>query len=239
MAQWTKYDYTETSLRETVPRCRSYADVLRALDIPISGSYTRTISKRIKKYEIDVSHFWKPGERRRVNKPRRTTPEQRLVCLSVDSPRVKGATLRRDLLAIGRPYQCVGEDCPTVGPIWVGKLMTLQVDHKDGKSWNNEPSNLQFLCPNCHSQTENFAGRGNTKPLPPPSFCKCGRTKTAKSEVCRSCHQHKPSVRKIEWPSPRDMNDLLEANQHNYRAMGRILGVSDNAVRKHIKSMLS
>ena len=32
----------------------------------------------------------------------------------------------------------------------------LQVHHIDGNSLNNIESNLQLLCPNCHSLTENF-----------------------------------------------------------------------------------
>jgi 5-methylcytosine-specific restriction endonuclease McrA len=30
------------------------------------------------------------------------------------------------------------------------------VNHIDGDSKNNVYSNLEFLCPNCHSQTPNF-----------------------------------------------------------------------------------
>lgn len=40
------------------------------------------------------------------------------------------------------------------------KPITLQVDHIDGDRTNNEFDNLQFLCPNCHSQTETW-GIGN------------------------------------------------------------------------------
>ena len=49
-----------------------------------------------------------------------------------------------------------------------GKLNTftnkvpLQIHHIDGNSENNTESNLQVLCPNCHSLTENFGSR-NTK----------------------------------------------------------------------------
>lgn len=40
----------------------------------------------------------------------------------------------------------------------------LQVHHIDGKANNNEENNLELLCPNCHSLTENFGGlnRGNS-----------------------------------------------------------------------------
>lgn len=42
---------------------------------------------------------------------------------------------------------------------WRGKPLTLELDHIDGNSSNNELENLRLLCPNCHSQTETFRGK--------------------------------------------------------------------------------
>jgi|19_taG_2_1085344.scaffolds.fasta_scaffold11679_2 hypothetical protein len=43
----------------------------------------------------------------------------------------------------------------------------LHVDHKDGDSKNNLESNIQLLCPNCHSLTPNFGilNKGNGRYL--------------------------------------------------------------------------
>ena len=41
----------------------------------------------------------------------------------------------------------------------------LQLHHIDGNPKNNDESNLQILCPNCHSLTENFMGLNNIKNL--------------------------------------------------------------------------
>jgi hypothetical protein len=48
-------------------------------------------------------------------------------------------------------------------PVWFGQELVLQLDHIDGDSDNNFPSNVRLLCPNCHTQTETFgnAGKGN------------------------------------------------------------------------------
>lgn len=35
----------------------------------------------------------------------------------------------------------------------------LQVNHKDGDAQNSMPGNLELICPNCHSLTENFGNR--------------------------------------------------------------------------------
>lgn len=42
---------------------------------------------------------------------------------------------------------------------WQDEPITLQLDHIDGVHRNNRLSNLRLLCPNCHSQTETYAGR--------------------------------------------------------------------------------
>ena len=42
---------------------------------------------------------------------------------------------------------------------WNGKEITLQVDHIDGDSDNNDLDNLRLLCPNCHTQTSTWCGR--------------------------------------------------------------------------------
>lgn len=69
-------------------------------------------------------------------------------------------------------FEKYGEKCQLCG--W-GKVneytgnVPLQVHHIDGDSNNNTPENLQLLCPNCHSLTENFGGR-NKKATPGRSF---------------------------------------------------------------------
>jgi 5-methylcytosine-specific restriction endonuclease McrA len=42
--------------------------------------------------------------------------------------------------------------CKNVGSIWNDKPLSLQVDHIDGDSDNNNYDNLRLVCPNCHSQ---------------------------------------------------------------------------------------
>lgn len=44
-----------------------------------------------------------------------------------------------------------------------GLPITLQVNHIDGNCTNNLPSNLELICPNCHSQTNTFGGKNKGK----------------------------------------------------------------------------
>lgn len=42
---------------------------------------------------------------------------------------------------------------------WLGKKISLHLDHIDGNNNNHDLDNLRFLCPNCHSQTSTYTGR--------------------------------------------------------------------------------
>lgn len=39
---------------------------------------------------------------------------------------------------------------------WMGRDLTLQIDHIDGNNKNNLVGNLRYLCANCHTQTETW-----------------------------------------------------------------------------------
>lgn len=45
---------------------------------------------------------------------------------------------------------------------WNNLPLTLHIDHIDGDTYNNDPSNLRIVCPNCHTQTPTYCV-GNRK----------------------------------------------------------------------------
>ena len=65
----------------------------------------------------------------------------------------------RQILTEVRGYKC---ECCGIQE-WNNSPIVLQVDHINGDPYNNNPENLRLICPNCHSQTDTFAGanRGN------------------------------------------------------------------------------
>lgn len=153
----THRKYTAELLGEAVQKSTSVAGVLRYLGLNQAGGTHTHISRRIKAFGIDTSHFVLV---RNGAYKRRLAPDEILVRRPLGSPRAKPHLLKRALREIGREYACAG--CRNHGD-WQSQPLTLEVDHIDGDYHNNEARNLRFLCPNCHSQTGNFSGRSRGK----------------------------------------------------------------------------
>lgn len=54
------------------------------------------------------------------------------------------------------PYKCA--ECGNNG-IWNDKPLALDLDHINGINNDDRIENLRFLCPNCHRQTDSYAGK--------------------------------------------------------------------------------
>lgn len=122
----------------------------------MSGSSYKTLWSAIETFELDTSHFkGKASFSGQVSNPNKRHWRDVLVLKRKEA--VQG--LRRALLESGREYLC--EKC-NQGPEWNGEELVLQVDHINGNTKDNRPDNVRFLCPNCHSQTPNWACK-NTK----------------------------------------------------------------------------
>ena len=42
---------------------------------------------------------------------------------------------------------------------WMGKPIPLELHHINGNKFDNRIENLQILCPNCHSFTDNYRAK--------------------------------------------------------------------------------
>ncbi|MFG2609720.1 HNH endonuclease signature motif containing protein [Streptomyces anulatus] len=149
-ARWTK-EALQTAVASSTTMC----EVLRRLGVEVVGGQHTHISRRVKALGIDTSHFSAPVRSRDV---RRRRPEDLLADQSQSlERRIPGERLKRAMIALGAPERC--SLCGT-GRMWRDRPLPLEVDHIDGNWRNNRPQNLQLLCPNCHSTTDTYRGRG-------------------------------------------------------------------------------
>ncbi|WP_098898792.1 HNH endonuclease signature motif containing protein [Streptomyces sp. st77] len=151
--RWTK-EVLQTAVSSSTNMC----EVLRRLGLEVVGGQHTHISRRVKALGIDTSHFSAPS---RTGEIRRRRPEDLLVDQSQTlARRIPGERLKRAMIALGATELCAL--CST-GPIWRGRPLPLEVDHIDGNWRNNQQQNLRLLCPNCHSTTDMYRGRGKRR----------------------------------------------------------------------------
>jgi HNH endonuclease len=81
------------------------------------------------------------------------------VSASTRAPRNRNH-LKQRLLELGLKQNAC-EVCG--GADWRGQPLSLALHHVNGRGQDNRLENLQLLCPNCHSQTENFGGRNRRR----------------------------------------------------------------------------
>lgn len=142
------------------------------------------------------------------------------------------------------PYQCAICELS----VYEGKQLLLQLDHINGVHNDHRLENLRFLCANCHSQTDNYCS-SNLKINNFPKiksikddkydliihYCvTCGENKVSKKgSNCLTCF--KISQRK-NIPSKENLSSIAYQHNCNLTSVGKEYGVSDNSVRKWLKS---
>ena len=192
-----------------------YCDLLRKVGLNGHGNNSDTLKKIINEYELDTTLNSKNrSELCRSNAYgthfKTMIPTKDI--LNGKHPNYQSSKLPKRLVDEGyKIYAC--EKCGISE--YNNRSITLQLHHVDGNRENNDLSNLQILCPNCHSQTDNFAGK-NLK----------------KKEEKRV----KPEMTKVKKDPPLDRETLKDKIRTiPFTTIAGDFGVTDNAVRKWCK----
>ena len=151
-----KRKWTDEQFIEAVKSSLSYAQVMVKLGLRPVGSNYNTVKRRIKEVNLDYSHMtgqvWNQGDRFRIIKP--AIPLEEI--LVEHSTYTNSSSLRLRLLKEKiKEYKC--ECCNKTE--WLGKPIKLELHHINGVKDDLRLENLQILCPNCHSYTDNYRGK--------------------------------------------------------------------------------
>ena len=105
--------------------------------------------------EYGINRNWAKGKTilsdHRLSKNKNKVNEIFIINSKVSPGYVKTLIIKEKL----KPYKC--NNCGI--DRWNNKKIVLEMHHIDGNRKNNTLENLVLLCPNCHSQTNNFKGK--------------------------------------------------------------------------------
>lgn len=147
---------TADELRNAVAEAISIAGALESLDRPSNGRLRTLFHQWVAEDGIDTSHFLGQAHQRGRTSSTAKCAEDILVRRD-GTHRTKTTLLRRALREVGIPEECVR--CG-VAPEWLGKPMTLEIDHINGDWSDDRRENLRLLCPNCHAVTTTWCRGG-------------------------------------------------------------------------------
>jgi len=150
---------TDEEIKEAVKASYSYAQVLKHLGIKIAGGNYKILKRRIQEAGIDISHFTGKGHLK--GKTHNWATRTPLSEILKEGTHYQSYGLKKRLLREKKiEYKCA--ECPLTDT-YNGKPLNLHLDHINGDNTDNRLENLRMLCPNCHSQTDTYAGKNKGK----------------------------------------------------------------------------
>ena len=152
------YDWSKPRVEVAVKQANCWFDCLDKLGVPKVGYNYRTLKNKILEYGIDTSHF-----SYNYAKTHNGRHYKRRICNRKDEEIFSmGAKIKVDNLKKAYIERVLNGDahCEICGlKTWRGQEIVFQIHHLDGNHRNHVRSNLQLLCPNCHSQTDTYSNR--------------------------------------------------------------------------------
>lgn len=143
----------DTEFIDLVSNSTSYRNLLERMSEQGFRTSHSVVKNRVTSLDIDTAHFKGKASNKNKSPANKLTVERFLETVLVNNgPNWGTVKIKNRLFQLGlKEQKC--ENC-TIGPMWNGKRLVLQLDHINGNRADNRLENLRVLCPNCHTQTE-------------------------------------------------------------------------------------
>lgn len=151
---------SDDELQKIINETNSISAILRILEVSETCPYNRKILKERMK-NLDLISYEQNKKDNSPFKSHKNYYNDNEQFFSLKEMRVSGKCIKKRLIKSCQWTEKCSE-CG-LGSEWNGKYISLQIDHINGDGMDNRLENLRFLCPNCHSQTDTFAGRNVKK----------------------------------------------------------------------------
>lgn len=210
----------------------SLIEVCRKANIvPTTGNYN-TLKKVISDNNVDISHF------KRIcggNTNKKNTSEYLVKGITVSSFKLKNRLLAEGI----KEHKCENPECGLTE--WHGKPIPLELHHINGDNTDNRIENLQLLCPNCHTFTDNYGGKNQrlNKTKKEQEKKVKGLSENEKKEIIE-CSYDYDSIKKIAIKtnhSERTIKKVLDENGIKINKNNDIKKENDNKILLIIDSL--
>jgi predicted HNH restriction endonuclease len=153
-----KSKYTKEFLEPIVAGSRSIGQVIQKLGLTRTGGTYKNLKYHIQRHDISTKHFLGQGWNK-LGQSDFNNGKENIKTYFKQTKERKPDHVKSRLLTYGLK-KSICENCGINGNKgWLNKDITIELHHIDGCRSNNNLSNLQMLCPNCHSQTSNYRNR--------------------------------------------------------------------------------
>lgn len=167
-------NFTREQIAEAIGNTRSVAEAVRYLNCSRD-----TLVRNAKKFDVKLN----------LNQGGQGIPDEKRSAKTADEAFQKDSKATKGILVYWlkqeREWKC---ECCGLAE-WQGKRLPLEVHHINGDRTDQRRENLQILCPNCHSITENW--RAGNKGI----ISNKGKNKVSDKELLEAVHSE-PSIAK-------------------------------------------
>lgn len=143
---------TKKEIKTAINKSVSLAELLKNLNIGISGGNYATIKTLIKKFKLNTSHFLGQA----INKGKKFGYKRSIEDYLSNKIYITSHALRLRLLE----EKYFEHKCYSCGlKKWLGKPIPLELEHKNGIHEDNTLENLTLFCSNCHALSPFYCGK--------------------------------------------------------------------------------